>query len=141
MRLLSPMCRVGLGSVISPSIAGCSAGSGGACPLGYPIPCWSREGISALLTVPGEQERAFLLPKVQGSWAHFPGNYPHLQKLPFLSPSATVSSNLVRCCHQLANTSCLQVPLPVPRQRGGDCSHHPIPAPKPAPVLATGSLA
>lgn len=34
----------------------------------------------------------------------------------------------------------LQVPLPTPWQRGGGCSHHPIPAPKPAPVLATSSL-
>lgn len=106
MCLLSAVCGARWGSVLPPGIAGCSTKSGGARPLGYTIPCQPRDGIPTPLAVPGEWGRAFPLPKVQGCWAGFSSYYPHLQRLPLLSPSATASSNGVRCCCQLANTSC-----------------------------------
>lgn len=87
-------------------------------PRGTPSPASQGMGILALLAVPGEWQRAFPLPKVQGRWAHFSSYYPHLQRLPLLSLSATANSNSVRCCHQSANTSCHSSPPARPMAAG-----------------------
>lgn len=76
-------------------------------------PCW----LSLL-----SGEGLFPLPKVQGRWARFSSYYPHLQRLPLLSPSPTAGSNPVRCCHQPANTSCPSGPPAHAMARGGGCS-------------------
>lgn len=105
-------------------------------PQGTPSPAspWTRSQSCWL------SPEALPLPKLQGCCAHFSSYCPHLQSLPLLSPSPTASSNLLKCCHQPANSFCPSCPPPMPWQRVQDCLYQPIPAPTPAPFTATNSL-
>lgn len=134
------MGRAGWGSIVLPSITGCSTGSTGATrdvpgDPSHPLP--ARGGDSSAAACRWRAGKGFHHPKRSRMLsmllpickAHLPptSSFPHQ-----LQPAPTTSGVAVPPAPQVTSCPASHL-LPMLWQRGHGCSRCPIPAPKPAP--------